>query len=416
MKIGMLLFNDFVQDLRVHKEARDLAAAGHEVLVVATRTRFDLAETESRSGYHIRRFPISSAWRTEIRPGLQRVTTERPHSVAGRVVDAIRRHPRRREWASERARSRFGEKAAEFLTGWRPDAVHAHDLDTLDFGARVAARTQVPLVYDSHELWRESNFLRKKSAGTQARWRSREATYAPEAHTVILTEVSRAEAFKDWYPGTEPVVVMNCQDGTPIERTNLLRERLGFTSEIRILLYQGLIHADRGLCVALSALPHLPETFVFVAIGPGQDVSEFRREIRDRALEHRAFVLPPVHHESLAELTAGADYGLSLVQNTCLSYYLAAPNKLFEFMRAGLPIVASDFPEVRRIFEEGDLGERIDPADPGALARAILRLEGDPDRRARIANDARRLVRDRYNWQHESAKLLKIYETLATRP
>jgi glycosyltransferase involved in cell wall biosynthesis len=411
----MLLFNDFVQDLRVHKEARDLAAGGHEVLVVATRTRFDLAETESRSGYRIHRLPISSAWRTEIRPGLQRVTNERPHSLAGRVIDTVRRHPRRREWASERARARFGETAAAFLIGWRPDVVHAHDLDTLDFGARVASRVGAPLIYDSHELWRESNFLGKKSPGTQARWRRREEEHVRSAHTVILTEQSRAEVFKGWYPGTEPVVVMNCQDGTPLARTSVLRDRLGLAEARRILLYQGLIHADRGLYVVLDALALLPLEFVFVAIGPGQDAPEFQRRIVDRTLEGRAFCLPPVHHEALAEITASADYGLSLVQNTCLSYYLAAPNKLFEFMRAGLPIVASDFPEVRRIFQDGDLGERIDPADPRALAAAILRLEADPARRERIAADARRLVRDRYNWRHESARLLQIYDDLAAR-
>jgi len=411
----MLLFNDFVQDLRVHKEARDLGHHGHEVFVVCTRTGFQLPELETRDGYRIHRVPISAPLRTAVRPVLNRISTKRPRSLPARVVDALRRHKWRRERAAERARTIFGRGAAEVLTRFAPDVVHAHDLDTLDFGATLAERLGVPLVYDSHELWRESNFLRKKSLRAQARWRLREETFAPRADVVVLTEETRAEQFATWYPGTAPMVVMNCQDATPVERTRALRERLTLTDEHRIVLYQGLIHADRGLLVVLDALPLLPEAFVFVAIGQGADASSFQRAIAKRGLEHRAFYLPPVHHEALAPLTASADYGVSLVQNTSLSYYLSAPNKLFEFMRAGLPMVASDFPEIRRVFAHGDLGERIDPADPNALADALLRLEADAPRRARIAVTARALVRDRYNWEHEMARLLAAYASLAAR-
>jgi glycosyltransferase involved in cell wall biosynthesis len=176
-----------------------------------------------------------------------------------------------------------------------------------------------------------------------------------------------------------------------------------------------MIHRDRGVFVILEALQRLPEAFVYVAIGPGPDAPALARRIERLGLVGRAFCLPPVPLDELPALTASADIGLSVFQNTSLSYYLAAPNKLFEYMRAGLPIVASDFPEVARLWEAGDLGERVDPADPSAVARAVSALYEDADRRRRIAETAQRLARERFSWEGEARKLIALYAELDAR-
>lgn len=411
MRIAMIVFNDFVNDLRVHKEARDLVAAGHEVTILAARSRAHLPETETRSGYTVRRIRFSAAWRTSIRGDLDRLE-RRSSSLAGRVVDAVRRFPPRRRWIAERNRRRFGRGVAQAVRALHPDVIHAHDLDTLDLGTDLAGELGVPLVYDSHELWRANNFMLKRPVRVQRRWQELEASRIGRAAAVIITTESRAARLREWYPGVDPVVVMNCQDGDPTLRTTALRDRLGIDADRRILLYQGLMHEDRGITVALDALPLLSDAFVFVAIGAGAGAARFTRTIAHRRLGHRAFHVPEVPHHELAPLTASADYGLSLIQNTSESYYLSAPNKLFEFMRAGLPVVASDFPEVRRILDLGDVGEAVDPADPAQVAAAIGRLEADPARRDAIRDTAHRLLRERYNWQLQSAKLLGIYERL----
>jgi glycosyltransferase involved in cell wall biosynthesis len=294
-----------------------------------------------------------------------------------------------------------------------PDVVHAHDLDTLDTGAALAASLGVPLVYDSHELWRANNFILKMPAGVQRRWRRMEETHIRDAAAVIITTESRAARVREWYPGVDPVVVMNCQDGDPTPRTRVLQERLGLADERRILLYQGLIHQDRGVFVALDALRRLDDRFVFVAVGGGSDAPRLGRAVVERRLQDRAYVLPEVPHAELAPITASAHYGLSLIQNTSESYYLSAPNKLFEYMRAGIPVVASDFPEVRAILDRGDVGDAIDPADAGALVGAVEALEADPLRRDRIANTAARLLGEQYNWQIQSRRLLDLYDRIA---
>jgi glycosyltransferase involved in cell wall biosynthesis len=412
MKIGMLVYNDFVNDIRVHKEARDLARAAHTVLVVATRSHPDLPSRERRSGYEIARVPISPAWRMRMRRPIAEIVARRPGSVAGRLIDGARRHPLRRLWIAERNRAHYGRGAVEALRRFGPEVVHCHDLDTLDLGFRIGG---APVVYDSHELWRENNFLLKQPRHVQRRLREREAALIRKAAAVIITEEGRAEKLREWYPGVEPIVVMNRQDGDPTPRTEVLRRRLGLDPPRLILLYQGMIHRDRGVFVVLDALQRLPESFVYVAIGPGPDAPLLARRIERLGLAGRAFCLPPVPLDELPELTASADIGLSVFQNTSLSYYLSAPNKLFEYMRAGLPIVASDFPEVARLWEAGDLGERVDPADPSAVARAILALHGDADRRRRIAETARRLCRERFNWEGEARKLISLYADLDAR-
>jgi glycosyltransferase involved in cell wall biosynthesis len=412
MNIAMLVYNDFVNDLRVHKEARDLARAGHAVRVFATRSVPGLPAHEPLDGYDVERVFLSSGWRTRARSGIRDHERTAPASWRSRLMTAARRNRLAREWVARRVRARYGVNALAAIEAWKPDAIHAHDLDTLDFGARAATRHRVPLVYDSHELWRANNFLSKASRSTRNRWYRMEAELIGRADAVIATTESRAAKLREWYPGIDPLVVMNCQDASPVERTRLLRDRLGLDDERRILLYQGLMDRDRGILVAVDALSRLPESYVFVTIGSGRDRGEVDLRGRERA-PGRVFTIPEVPHAELAPLTASADIGLSLVQDTSLSYRLSAPNKLFEFMRAGLPMVASDFPEVRRLFEQGDLGERVDPADARAVADAVVTLDSDSARRIHIAETARRLVAERYNWDRQMGSLVALYRRLA---
>ncbi len=412
MKIGMILYNDFENDNRVHREARDLAAHGHDVLIVATRSHPGLAESERR-GYAVRRVPVSLGWRTRLRGGFNRIARERPASLTGRLIDRARKVRVRQWWVMERNRRRFGQGVARVLDNWRPDAVHCHDLNVLDIGARVAARLDVPFIYDSHELWRENNYLLKAPSTVLRRYRRMEAELIGRAACVIMTAESQAEKIREWYPGINPIIVMNCQDGEPTPRTDYLRRRLGLGDEKRILLYQGLVHRDRGVFVTLEALSRLPARFVGVILGFGEDVPSVVRWIRERRMESRAFYLPPVPVEALPPVTASADYGIALFQNTSLAYYLISPNKVFEYMRAGLPLVTSNFPEFVRLWDSADLGERVDPANPMQVADAVLRLEADAARRERITRNAQQLVRDTYNWQNQMKNLLAVYDSLA---
>jgi glycosyltransferase involved in cell wall biosynthesis len=90
----------------------------------------------------------------------------------------------------------------------------------------------------------------------------------------------------------------------------------------------------------------------------------------------------------------------------------AQPNKMFEYMSAGLPLIASDFPLWREIVEGNDCGVCVDPADPAAIAEAIDRLVENPDLARRMGENGQRAVHERYNWAIEEKKLLALYDTV----
>jgi glycosyltransferase involved in cell wall biosynthesis len=413
MNICMLLHNDFTNDLRVHKEARDLVRAGHRVTIVAARLDESVELREAAGGYEVRRIDLFPSWRVRARESAVRSIRSRPASLHARLLEAIRQSRPRQALLWNRLHRRFRRAALELVPRLEPEAIHAHDLDTLDVGYEASRRLGVPLVYDSHELWRENNFLLKESPWRRWRFRRLEQQLIGRAARVITTTESRGEALERWYGIERPVIVMNCQDPVDLPPGDRLSRELELPSSARILLYQGLAAFDRGLLVGLDLLERLPETFRYVTLGNGRDLERLQRIILDRGLGSRAFTLGGVPPAELPSYTCSAHYGLSLIQNTSLSYYLSAPNKIFEYMTAGIPLVAGDFPELRRLREQGDVGELVDPADPEAAARAVLRLEKDPPRRERIRRETRRLVGETYNWPKQAEKLISLYDSLS---
>jgi glycosyltransferase involved in cell wall biosynthesis len=123
-------------------------------------------------------------------------------------------------------------------------------------------------------------------------------------------------------------------------------------------------------------------------------------------------MLPPVPSEKLPELTADADVGLILFRNTCLNHYYSLPNKLYEYMMAGVPIIASDLPEIARVIREYDIGRLVDPDDPSSIAAAIRGMAADRGALAESGRRARQAALAHHTWAVQEAVLLDIYSNL----
>ncbi|MEX1014416.1 MAG: glycosyltransferase, partial [Candidatus Paceibacterota bacterium] len=89
------------------------------------------------------------------------------------------------------------------------------------------------------------------------------------------------------------------------------------------------------------------------------------------------------------------------------------PNKLFEYMHAGLPVIASDFPLWREIIEGNNCGLLVNPLNPNEIAEAILWLYNNPDKAREMGRNGQKAVKEKYNWEQEEKKLLQLYETIA---
>jgi glycosyltransferase involved in cell wall biosynthesis len=175
-----------------------------------------------------------------------------------------------------------------------------------------------------------------------------------------------------------------------------------------IVLYQGGFAPHRGLPTLVRAAHEL-ERGTIVLMGWGRLEDELRRLISAERLGERVKIVDPVPPDQVVASAAGASVGVIPYEPVGLNNTYTTPNKLFDYMAAGLPVVASRLPELTRFVEGGELGLTFTPGDPAALAAALNEILADPDRSRRMREQARGAGR-RYTWERESTKLLALYD------
>jgi glycosyltransferase involved in cell wall biosynthesis len=232
---------------------------------------------------------------------------------------------------------------------------------------------------------------------------------------VTVNEFIAAE-LSSRYGVPAPLVVMNCPDPPPdfdpSTHYDLLRERLGFPPGRKIVLYQGWMSEGRGLENLVRCAPMLADNAAVVFIGYG-DYQQVLERIGSAEAPGRVYFLPAVSHRDLLPYCASADVGLIPYQAVDLNNYYSSPNKLFDYIQAGLPIVASDFPFLRKVIASDDLGVVADLSTPQSYARAINQVLTLPDGGEQIRTNMRR-VASRYTWQSQARALVAAYEALQT--
>jgi glycosyltransferase involved in cell wall biosynthesis len=443
----MLVYNDFRNDARVLKEARTLTEAGHRVTLVAVEGP-GLAHRERVAGFDVVRVPraialtpwdrlppLESACKVAAsksaganasdvapgeaggpRPPLARRVVNRLRGLATKVKGLAKR-VLRRPMSPLRGRARFralAHYAGLVLEQDPPDVVHAHDLNTLWAGDRLARRFGARLVYDSHELFVERNSQPPLTRLERYGWARLERRLIKRCDAVITVNVSIAQELSKRYSVAQPEVVLNApvhHEPSPGDRT-LLREALGLEAGQRLMVYAGALTFNRGLEPLIRSLALLPG-WVLVLMGPGK--AEFREGLERVALEagvgSRLRFYGPVEPDEVVRWLSGADLGAAPIRNVCLSYYLCLPNKLFEYMMAGLPMIASDLPEMKRVVLGLGVGRVFDPEDPGAIARAVESVFADEREVAEMRRRALEGGRE-MNWAAQERVLRKIYERL----
>jgi glycosyltransferase involved in cell wall biosynthesis len=176
-----------------------------------------------------------------------------------------------------------------------------------------------------------------------------------------------------------------------------------------IVLYVGGVMPYRGLEQLISAMQELPDAHLVCLGSGGGSTAEIEDRIRGAGIAARAHLIPPVPSEDVVPYAASATVGVSIVQPASLSYRLALPNKLFQYMAAGIPVVASDFPDVRDAVEGSGAGFVVDPEDPAAVAACLRRLIDDPALARSMGENGRRAVTERFNWAQSARELLRGY-------
>ena len=459
-RVVMFVFNDCRTDARVLREAGTLAAAGHEVTIVArpTDTAARVGDRETRDGVEIVRVPIPHAWRRwwiwarypwrarawllfRLRHALGRFPIGLANAVAAAAlaVVALPWVVVRGAWYLAWGRGRPqppGGTLLDWLVRWRfailgwadaaareaplADVYHGHDLTGLPAALRAAARNGGRVVYDSHEIFLESGTNAHRPRWIRDRFRRLEARWVAAADALVTVNVSLAEELGRRYAPRRTVVLHNtpARHERRVERRDLLRAAAGIPAGEPIALYHGGFSAHRGLEELAAAIlePGLERVHA-VYLGYGRMREDLDRAAADPRYGGRLHVLDAVPPDELVEWVAGADVGIVAIQASTLNHALSTPNKLFECLAAGVPVVASDFPEMRRIVlgdPTGPLGVLCDPASVPALARGIAELLAlPPDGMAALRARCLAAAHGRWNWETESAGLIGLYEDLA---
>ena len=354
-------------DTRIfHKEAKSLARAGYKVVLIAQHNRDEMVD------------------------GVKIVALPKPRNRFARMLGLT--------W-----------RAFHLSLRERADIYHFHDPELLPIGVLLKVFTRAKVVYDVHEDVPEQILtkhwipclLRRPLAGV---FNAFEKLLARALDAVVVATEGIAEKFAQ----LKPIVIHNYPDLGMLPNSST---RHGEGQE-KVLVYVGGISKIRGAIEMVKALEHLnPAWDIRLDLIGKFEPPELEQELRGLPGYRRVRFLGWMPPERVYTHLANADVGL-----VCLHpeprFMVAWPVKLFEYMAAGLPVVASNFPLWKEIVEGNRCGITVDPLDPKAIAQAIEYLLAHPEEARQMGENGRRAVEEKYNWEKEAEKLLALYKEL----
>lgn len=289
----------------------------------------------------------------------------------------------------------------------RGDIFLSNDLDTLLPNSLVTRLRRKTIVYDSHEYFTGLPSLTNRPF-RQKIWRTIERRFLPSVEHAYTVNNSIRDLYRK-ETGVNMKVVRNMpilSAKAPLPSTVLL------PAGKQILLMQGSgINPDQGYIEAVQAMKLLPPDFLLVIIGDGLIWNELQELTLKSALSHKVMLIKRVPFEQLAAITKQAHLGLCLTKPTCINYLFSLPNKLFDYIHAGIPVLASDVPEVSRIVLTYDVGDTIREITPEAIAEKIKSLFATPVVLKKWSKNTV-AARELLNWQAEYKALNEVYDPL----
>lgn len=373
-RVLMLVWTGVSTDTRVLREARTLVDAGWSVHIIGRAVPSDFVAPQG--------ITVSSCGAPPAAEG--RVRELNVLERAGRWL-MLPEHVARRLAAWQRA-------ALVEARRHQADVVHAHDFTALAVGATLAQEWDVPLVYDSHELWSG-----RPRVGRPTPWQARrqarlESALGARAAIVFTVGEGVAAELRKRYAWRDVRVVRNTFPRTPLPE----RRSGGPTGAV----YAGRIAPYRELEVIARASRSTSLPITLIGPADAQFLARFD--------PGRARVEGSLPADEVDAVLSGAGLALVTHSDRWLNHRLALPNKLFHAVRAGVPVVATDVGELARTVREHDLGELYRPGDADDMVRAIERAVGRYDELQTRVRDAAGAL----SWDTDSEVLRASYDDL----
>jgi glycosyltransferase involved in cell wall biosynthesis len=392
--VVMVVANDVSIDVRVRKMAASVAR-NHKVYVLG------LSSSGKRSSFELDGFEVillsvvnpqplklrvrkalgRRIMKLSIGPAIRQILKSKP-SQKKPVPDALRTtdtnvHQPWREVLPETTKyeSVFGAELEKI----RPDLVHAQDIHLLSVAANyVKSRKQAggkcALIYDAHEYVRGLGSIDPKRRDAYA---DLESEYIGLADSIVTVSGSIATRIQhDHNLLTKPYLVLNAPSQSkiqPSQSSPSVRKVCGLDPDVPLVIYSGGIHISRGMDLLVSSLEYMPG--VHLAMTSNREswyIEELKLNAAGIGAANRLHFVPYVSPEEVVQYISTATIGISPLPADVVNYDLALPNKLFDYIQAGLPLVVSNCSEVTNLLEKFVLGETFNWQDPKDLARAVI--------------------------------------------
>lgn len=286
------------------------------------------------------------------------------------------------------------------------DIVHCNDINTLPIGVmlKLFFNKKIKIVYDAHEYETEVHGL----SGIQKKLVQKLEKYLISyADKVMTVSDAIAEEYVKLYHIEKPSLVLNTPWYRNVEKKNIFRDTFHIAQNKTIFLYQGGLSYGRGIEILIETFKSIKNhRSVIVFMGSGV----LEAQVKQASEEHEnIFFHQAVNPDILLEYTSSADFGILFYENNCLNHYYCSPNKMFEYMMAGIPVIASNLYEMRRLIEYYAIGVVAEENTPKGLRKAIekaMLLEQNE-----LQKNIQK-VKEVYNWEEQEKILLEVYREL----
>ncbi|MBN2174781.1 MAG: glycosyltransferase [Bacteroidales bacterium] len=369
-KVIVSVINDLVTDQRVDKVCNTLVRLGFEVLLIG-RKKKDSPDLNERP-YHMHRMGL--------------IFSKGPIFYA-----------------------EYNIRLFIYLFRHKSDLLVSNDLDTLLPNFLIHRFRKTPIVYDSHELFTETPEVihRKFVKGV---WEGIERRILPKLEHVFTVSRSIADVFNEKYH-IAAKVVRNVPPKRKFIKTKS-RSDLNLPEDRKILVLQGSgINIQRGAEELIGAMKFL-SGYLLLIIGGGDVISELKIKVTTLNLEDKIRFIPKQSIEELYQYTMNADLGLTLDKDTNLNYLYSLPNKLFDYIHAGIPVLASRLVEVTKIVENYQIGDTIESHDPNHIAAKIQEMMSDPRKIIEWRENCK-FASEQLCWENEEKIIQEVYQLYA---
>lgn len=294
-----------------------------------------------------------------------------------------------------------------FILSSKADVLFSNDLDTLWANFRASKIKHIPLIYDSHEIFCEVPELQKTPLKKRI-WEGLEKRIVPQLKYCITVNKSIAEYFHTKYK-VNFRVVRNIPENT-VNFQPKTKQELGIPFDKKIIILQGAgINIDRGAEELVQAMNYVEGAHLFI-IGGGDVIEKLKKMVLELNLDRKISIKGKMPKTELFNYTYNSDIGITIDKDTNLNYHFSLPNKVFDYVQAGIPVLASNLPEIKSFISRYNIGCFIQTHDPKHIAEMINKMINSPELPNWKQNTQKAALEN--SWETEKTTLITIFESI----